>query len=448
MTQKDQQTGLDYAGGKVTNLFFKIFFPTLLGMIFNALITVIDGIFVGQGVGPNGIAAVNIIAPLYMVVTGIGLMFGIGASVVAGVMLAQDDSQRASVGVTQAVVVSGVLVSAVIIILGLMPERVARMLGCSDVLMPHAIDYLMWILPGIFFLLFNCIGMMVIMLDGSPKFAMLCNVIPAVINIALDYWLVFPMEMGVKGAAIATSASIIIGSIMVIYYFCGHSYVIKFAWSHVSLWNNVWRQACVGSSAFITEVAMSIMMLTGNYVFMKYYGEAGVAAYSIACYLFPIMFMMSNSVAQSAQPIISYNYGAGNSKRVYKAFKVSLIVAIVCGLIAASCISFGADIIVGLFIDPDCEAGLLARAGLPVFAMCAVFFAANISVIGFCQSVENAVQATILTLLRGVVVIVPAFLLLPTLGYWWGVWAAIPVSEALTLVVIMIMGACNCFKLR
>ena len=106
MTQKDQQTGLDYAGGKVTNLFFKIFFPTLLGMIFNALITVIDGIFVGQGVGPNGIAAVNIIAPLYMVVTGIGLMFGIGASVVAGVMLAQDDSQRASVGVTQAVVVS------------------------------------------------------------------------------------------------------------------------------------------------------------------------------------------------------------------------------------------------------------------------------------------------------------------------------------------------------
>ncbi|MDE6369825.1 MAG: MATE family efflux transporter, partial [Muribaculaceae bacterium] len=148
MSQTNQQTGLDYAGGSVPKLFFKIFFPTLLGMIFNALLTVIDGIFVGRGVGPDGIAAVNIIAPLYMVVTGIGLMFGIGASVVAGVMLAQNDSRRASVGVTQAGVVSRGLVALVGAVLWLMPESAARMLGCSDVLMPHALDYLLWLLPG------------------------------------------------------------------------------------------------------------------------------------------------------------------------------------------------------------------------------------------------------------------------------------------------------------
>ena len=256
------------------------------------------------------------------------------------------------------------------------------------------------------------------------------------------------MGMGVKGAAIATSASIAVGAIMVIFYFCGRSYVIRIIWSAKGLLRNLWRQICVGSSAFITEIAMSVMMLTGNYVFMKYYGEAGVAAYSIACYLFPIMFMMSNSVAQSAQPIISFNYGAGKSDRVRRAFAVSLIVAVSCGIISTAGISLGADGIVAMFINPDCEAGVLARSGLPVFALCAVFFAANIAVIGFCQSVEDAGRATLLTLLRGVIFVVPAFLLLPLTGYWWGIWAAIPASEVLTLTVIGLMAVFKGFRTK
>lgn len=89
--------------------------------------------------------------------------------------------------------------------------------------------------------------------------------------------------------------------------------------------------------------------------------------------------------------------------------------------------------------DPNFEAGRIARAGLPVFAMCAVFFGANISVIGFCQSVEDALHTTVLTLLRGIVLLVPAFMLLPRLGHWWGVWASIPGSEAATLLIIIVM---------
>ena len=95
---------------------------------------------------------------------------------------------------------------------------------------------------------------------------------------------------------------------------------------------------------------MSVMILTGNYMFMKYYGETGVAALSIACYLFPLIFMMSNAVAQSAQPIISYNYGAGADQRVRAAFRLSLKVAILCGLIAFDGLTFGSRAIVSLFI--------------------------------------------------------------------------------------------------
>ncbi len=435
-TEKTEQPGLDYGGGKIGILFSKMFFPTLLGLIFNALITIVDGIFVGQGVGPDGIAAVNIIAPLFMVVTGLGLMFGIGSSVVAGIAIAQNDGRKASVNTTQAYVLSGILIVILVTGLSLFREETARMLGCSDALMSGAMDYLTWLIPGMFFLIFECIGMMVIRLDGSPKFAMFCNIIPAVINIALDYYLVFPCGMGVKGAAIATSASIAIGAAMVFAYFICFSYVIKFRWSSRRFFTNSWRQICIGSSAFITEIAMSVMMLTGNYMFMKYYGETGVAAFSIACYLFPLMFMMSNAVAQSAQPIISYNYGAKALERVRKAFRLSIAVAALCGMIAFLSIALGARGIVSLFISPYCEAGRLAIYGLPVYSLCALFFAINISFIGYYQSIEKAAKAMLFTLMRGIIILVPMFCLLPAIFPGWGIWAAIPASEALTLIAI------------
>ena len=439
--EQNNNAGLDYAGGKIGRLFSKMFFPTLLGLIFNALITIIDGIFVGQGVGPDGIAAVNIIAPLFMVVTGSGLMFGIGSSVVAGIALAQGDARRASVNMTQACVLSTALITALTASLLLWREETARLLGSSDALMTGAMDYLTWLIPGLFFLIFECIGMMVIRLDGSPKYAMFCNIIPAVINIVLDYYLVFPCGMGVKGAAIATSLSIAVGAGMVLAYFLWFSYAIKFCWSMQRFAANVWRQVRIGSSAFITEVAMSVMMLTGNYMFMKYYGDAGVAAFSIACYLFPLMFMMSNAVAQSAQPIISYNYGAGAMKRVGQAFGLSVKVAAVCGIAACLGIALGARGVVSLFIDPDCDAGRLATYGLPVYSLCAVFFAINISFIGYYQSIEQAFKAMLFTLMRGVLLLVPLFFILPAVLPGWGIWAAIPASEALTLAIILVFNA-------
>ena len=143
--KRAENVGLDYAGGNIGRLFAKMFFPTLLGLLFNALITIVDGVFVGQGGGPEGIAAVNIVAPLYMVVTGCGLMLGIGSSVVASIAIARKDSRIASVNVTQAFVLSAVFVTVLTAVLLLWPESVVRAMGCSDVLLPGALDYLLWL---------------------------------------------------------------------------------------------------------------------------------------------------------------------------------------------------------------------------------------------------------------------------------------------------------------
>ena len=433
---EETTTGLDYAHGRISTLFRKIFIPTLLGMMFTALITIVDGVFVGQGVGPEGIAAVNIIAPLYMVSTGIGLMLGIGASVVCGMCLAGRDNARANAVMSQAFL-AGTAVMALIVACSLLfTAPVARLLGSSDLLMPLAVDYLAWLMPGCLFLTWSSIGMMVIRLDGSPKYAMMINIIPAVLNIIGDYVLIFPCGMGVKGAAVATAASLVVGGVMAIAYF-RFSYVLRLTKSMRGFVGNLASVAAIGSSAFVTEIAMSVMMLTGNLIFMRYFGEPGVAAYSIACYLFPLMFMMSNAVAQSAQPIISYNNGISAMGRVREAFVVSLRVAMVCGLIVTTAIVLGAPGIVEMFIPASSEAGVIACKGLPIFATCAVFFAVNIAFIGYFQSLGLAMRAMILTLLRGMVFLVPLFYLLPALFPAWGMWAAIPASEAVTLVVIL-----------
>ncbi|MDE6352450.1 MAG: hypothetical protein K2K88_04825 [Muribaculaceae bacterium] len=194
----------------------------------------------------------------------------------------------------------------------------------------------------------------------------------------------------------------------------------------------------IGSSAFITEIAMSVMMFTGNIVFMRSFGENGVAAFSIACYLFPLIFMINNAVAQSAQPLISVNYGKHDFNRVKQSLKVSLCVAGCCGVIATVGIGLGARFIVSMFLDTECEAARLAIVGLPIFATASIFFALNIAFIGYYQSVEKSVRALIFTLIRGIIVLVPTFFVLSHLYPQIGMWAAIPSTEFITLILILI----------
>ncbi|WP_270568766.1 MATE family efflux transporter [Coprobacter secundus] len=435
---------LDFAKGEIGPLFRALFFPTLVGMIFNSALTLIDGIFVGQGVGAEGIAAVNIVAPIFMVATGIGLMFGIGSSVVASIRLSENKVKAARIIMTQAFIVGLVLVGIICVGSMVFPRQVVHLLGCSPLLELKAVSYLLWLLPGLPFLFIECVGMMLIRLDGSPKYAMSVQIVAAVVNIVFDWYMVFPLDWGVMGAALATSIACATGGMMVLVYFLCFPNKLRFyplKWSLTSLLltlRNTGYMARIGFATFLTELAMSVMMLTGNYMFISLLGEDGVAAFAIACYLFPVVFSISNAVAQSAQPIISYNYGAHLTERISRTLRVSLFTAIVCGLSVMVCLWLGATGIVRLFLDPQENAYGLAVEGLPLFAMCAVFFAVNIAFIGYYQSIEKAMVSTVYTLLRGIFFLVPCFILLPCLIGVPGLWLAIPAAELLTCIVISV----------
>lgn len=438
---------LDFGNGKINALFRAMFFPTLVGMVFNSVLNICDGMFVGHGVGSNALAAINIVAPLFLVCTGVGLMFGIGASVIGGIRLAEGNVKAARIIMTQAYIAGAVIFGIVILTSLIFTRPVLYALGCSEVLEQYATDYLLWLLPGLVFFYLQCAGMMLIRLDGSPRYAMSVQVVAAVLNIFLDWYMVYPLGMGIKGASIATSVSCVVGGLMVLAYFIFFSDKLKFyrlKRSVKSLWlslRNVGYMAKIGLATFIAELALGVTIVAGNYTFMEYLGEAGVAAYSVGCYLFPLIFSISNAVAQSSQPIISYNYGARQFDRVRQALRIALITACLCGLMISAGMWVGSPMLAGIFLDSAERSYALTCQGLPLLGLCAIFFALNITFIGYYQSCERATRSICYMLLRGVVFLVPGFFLLPKVLGVPGLWLAIPVSEILTLTVIALIFA-------
>lgn len=433
---------IDWGKMNIPLLFRKVFVPTLLGMLLASTINIVDGAFVGQGAGSDALAAVNIVAPFFLMTTGIGLMFGSGVSIVASVHLSQGRRKAADINVTQAFTVALFIMLALAALIMCFPETAARVMGCSDRLMPYVKDYMRWVIPSLPFGMLMSIGLFVVRLDGTPVYAMLCNALPAIVNIVLDYLFVFPMRMGIEGASLATGIAQVFGALMIGIYMWRYTKILhlarpKFSRKSIRLtMRNIGYQIKLGASSMIGELAIACMMLTGNFVFMEYLGEDGVAAFSVACYCFPLVFMMGNAIAQSAQPIISYNHGAGLNERVSQMFRLAIVVASICGLLTMFGGMLYSSAVVSLFLPSSAPASQIACAGLPYFSVAFLFFAINLVCIGYFQSIECFKAATMFMLLRGLLFVVPAFLLLPRWIGIPGLWLSVPVSEVLTLTVI------------
>lgn len=438
----DNRDSIDLAHANIKQLFSSFFFPTLLGMLFNMAFIFTDGIFVGHGIGDYGLASINLIGPIMMLINGVGMMLGIGSSVVAAIHLSHGNIKAARINITQAFAAGigfSILIGAFCY---LSPDTVLSLLGVSETLYPHAFEYYAWFLPTCLLNMVTTIGLFAIRLDGSPRFAMFSNIIPAIINGILDYIFIFPFQWGLMGASLATDIGGFVGMCMVLSYMCFKSkklrfYQIKLSPTSLRLaLRNIGYIIKVGASGLVGELAVAVMMLTGNIVFMRHIGEEGVAAYSIACYLFPLVYMVYTAVAQSAQPIISFNHGTGEHYRVRGTLRFSLEVAVLLGLLISSLFFFFAPTVVSCFLNTDTHAYTLSSDGLPYYATGFVFMAVNICIVGYLQSTERSVAAIIFTLLRGVVFLVAAFLTLPEIIGTAGLWLAIPVAECLTALCI------------
>ena len=433
---------IDFGKERISSLFRRILIPTLLGMLCMSVMTIIDGAFVGHGAGSDALAAINIFCPLWLIVTGFGLMYGIGCSVVASIHLSHENTKAANINITQTLLFGTVVSLLLTLVVNIFDEEVARLLGASDQLLPLVLDYQKWLSLAFVPIFLETAGLLIIRMDGSPKYAMWCSSLPSVINVVLDYVFLYVLDWGLEGVAIATAIGCLTGGVMVVAYMLWMTkrialYRLKRSMKSLRLMiRNIGYQTKLGVAALFGDISIAIFLLVGNHVFMHYLSEDGVAAFSIVCYVMPFIFMTGNAIAQSGQPIISYNYGADKLHRVNQArlliIRTALAVGVVTLLIGMLC----SEYIANIFLESEYASYQMAVAGLPIVALGFIPYIYNVTMIGYLQSIERAKSATLFSALRSVIFIVPTFILMPKLVEGIGIWLALPVSESLTMILL------------
>ena len=442
---------IDFGSMDISTLFRKLLVPTVLGMVFSAIFVITDGIFVGKGIGSDALAAVNITAPLFMIATGIGLMFGVGGSVVASIYLSQGKRKAANINITQALVFSTFIVLVMSALCFCFVGPLGCLLGSSDRLLPLVIEYMIWYLPFLVFYELLSTGMFFIRLDGSPNYAMMCNAIAAIFNIIFDYIFIFEFGWGMMGAAFATSLGTVVGGLMTVIYLTRfsrniHLHRIKLSLKSLMLTlRNGGYMIKLGTSAFISEASIACMMFLGNYVFIHHLGEDGVAAFSIACYFFPIIFMVYNAIAQSAQPIISYNYGAAKVYRVKKTIRILIVVSLIYTMAFWLFVECFPGVFVQLFNSSSPELYEMTTWAARIYMGMTGIFGIQMAIQQTFMSLGQAKLSLFIACLRKIILLLPLIYLMPMFieNKVFAVFLAETVSDFISVAVASTLFLCN-----
>ena len=423
---------IDFGSMDIPKLFRKLLIPTVLGMIFSAIFIITDGIFVGKGIGSDALAAVNITAPLFLINTGVALMFGIGASVVASIHLSQGKVKVARINITQAVVVSSLLLIAYAAVILCNVEKIALLLGSSPRLLPLATEYMHWFIPFLVFSALLSSGMFFVRLDGSPNYAMVCNIIPALLNIGLDYLFIFPLDMGIFGAVLATGMAPVISMLVLSMHWLKGKNRFHLQKTGMSA-EMIFSILPLGFPSLITELASGIVMIAFNRIILRLQGNTGVAAYGVVANLSLVVLSIYTGIAQGMQPLVSRFYGKGDTEERNRVLKYALLTMMLLSFGIYLGIFRFAGPIAGVFnSDKNRQLEAIAVEGLRLYFTAAPFAGFNIVISMYFTSVEKAFPAQIISLLRGFLLILPLAFGLAYLAGITGVWLAFPVTEGLT----------------
>src|SRR5690625_3340111 len=315
----------------IRKVFLSYLIPSTFGLLLLSINLVIDGIFIGHGVGPDGLAAVNIAVPIYSFFYGIALLVGIGGATLYSIYLGQGKFTEAkrifSLSFATAIVIS-LLISLFSI---LFMERLAFFFGANEVIIDLVLDYMFVILVfGIVFVLESMLSVF-IRNDGNPILAMTALIIAAVGNVILNYLFIFVFHWGVKGAAYATVLATLIAFVVMLAHFFRKSSTLsftRFTFKKVSIKKIV----TIGFPSFISEISIAIVTFGYNVLLMKFVGELGVAAFSIVNYLHSMAALMFIGIGSALQPLVSFYYGAKLSEKMQQSLRFAVITALIFGV--------------------------------------------------------------------------------------------------------------------
>ena len=409
--------------------------PAIAGMVVNALYNVIDSIFVGQGVGEVGLAAVTVAFPLMILLMGVGMMVSIGAATLVSIHLGGQNRDEAELilgnAVTVIIILSLLSASAVLWRL----EDLLVLFGATPEVLPYAVDFTFIIFAGSLFM-HLCFGLNgIIRAQGDPRTALTTMLIGAVINTILNPFFIFYLQWGIKGSALATVISQGVGSLWVLIYFVRGTGALRLRRRHLAI-RGATAAAIVklGLAPFLMQIGGSLVMVSFNHALFQHGGNLAIAAFGIINRVQMLILMPVIGISQGAQPIIGYNFGAGRYDRVLQTVKLAAVAAtILCGVGFAAVI-LGSEAIIHLFnSNPDLVA--MGSTGLALFL--AMLPVNGLQLVGanYFQAVGKVGYAVFFIFLRQILILVPMIYLLPRFFGLQGIWLAGPVADAVAVLV-------------
>ncbi|PLX22391.1 MAG: MATE family efflux transporter [Salinivirgaceae bacterium] len=433
MPKKHKELGT----ANVNSLLLKLSFPSMIALFANAIYNIIDTIFVGRGVGTQGIAGVAIVLPVVAIVSSFSHMVGIGTSSLISRQLGRKQdklvNETAGNGFLMIIIV-GVFFSTIGL---LFTDPILRAFGATPTILPFARDYGSIVFIGMLWFPFCVSSSNYLRAEGNARDSMNAMLIGILVNVVLDYIFIFPLQMGMQGAALATIIGKFTTFLYLIHYFTKPNHVIKFRLSQLKLQKKVIKPALsVGVSGFGMRSSSSVANIVLNHTLGALGGDIAIAIFGVIYKITLFFGMPLYGLNQGMQPIVGYNYGADNPERIKKTIKLGFLYGIIYGLIAVVVFQIFAKPIFSLFTTDLqlIEAG--HRALRIVIAM--------MWLMGITQATTGAHQAMgfpraafILSIQRWVLLVIPLVLVLPNIYNLGldGIWIALPLSDFIAAVV-------------
>lgn len=448
-SQNDSRTE-KLATAPLGRLMFDLAVPTVFAQIVNLLYNLVDRIYVGRipDVGPMALAGLGVAFPIIILISAFAALIGAGGAPRAAISMGKGDIDTAerTLGNCMSFLVILSVVLGTVFYLGKQP--ILMLFGASEQTLGYADSYL-----GIY--LIGTISVQIalglntfITSQGFAKTSMLTVLIGAVLNIVLDPIFIFGFHMGVKGAALATILSQTVSAIWVLKFLCGKKSVLKVRKKYLKLDRKIMIPViALGISPFIMQSTECLVQLTFNSGMQKYGNDFYVGAMTILFSITQMLFLPMSGLTQGAQPIISYNYGAGNTERVKKAFRLLITATLTFTLVGAGTVVLFPGFFVRLFTDSP-EIIEIGTYGLRIYLFGFMFMGAQSACQQTFVALGQAKISTFLALLRKIILLIPLALILPKMGMGTdGLFYAEPISDILAVITTVTLFALNINKM-
>lgn len=439
---KPQARTRDLGKGSIPKLLAQLAIPVVVAQIVNLLYNIVDRIYIGHipGIGAAALTGVGLFAPILMLINAFAMLSGSGGAPRAAIFMGKKDNETAEKIMANCFSLLLIFAVGLTILFSIFAPRLLILFGASDATLPYAVEYARIYIFGSIFVLI-VLGMnLFITTQGFSKISMMTTLIGAVINVILDPIFIFVFDMGVRGAAIATVLSQAVGAIWVLRFLTGEKTILKLKLSNMKLDPKVFGPClALGISSFVMISTESLLSISFTSSLARYGGDVAVGAMTIITSVNQLITMPLQGICQGGQPIISYNFGAGNKDRVKKAFFTQFFV----------CAAFTIAGWLVMMIVPQLFAGLFTSdTNLVDYTSWALhIYMAGIFSIGFQVSCQQSFMALgqakvslLLACLRKIVLLIPLIFILPCFlaDKVFAVFLAEPISDILAATVTTI----------